>query len=66
MQVERTLEQGWTKESAVQSIQGRGVAEAKQILETNLRLSEAPQINVYPGWWGRLPFLPARIEVVSQ
>ncbi len=66
IQVERMLEKSWTKAAAVRSVQGRELAEAKRVLETRLGLSEAPQISMYPSWWGRLPFLPARIEVVSQ
>ena len=66
MQVKRSLEKSWTKEAAVRLIQGRGVAEAQQLLETSLSLNETPLIRIYPVWWGRLPFLPARIELVSQ
>lgn len=66
MRVERLLEKGWSEEGAVRLVQGRGLDEAKRILVTGLRLSEPPSITITPGWWGRLPFLPARIKVVSQ
>ncbi len=66
MQVKRSLEKTWTKDAAVRSIQGRGLAEAQQILATGMSLNETPQIHIYPGWWGRLPFLPARIQLVRQ
>ncbi len=66
MRVERLLEKGWSEEGAVRLVQGRDLDEAKRILETGLRLSEPPRITITPGWWGRLPFLPARIKVVSQ
>lgn len=66
MRVERTLEKSWTQEGVIRSIQGKELAEAKQILEAELGLREAPQMNIFPGWWGYLPFLPARIEVINQ
>jgi hypothetical protein len=66
MQVKRNIEKKWTREDAVRMIQGRGLAEARQLLAAGLSLKEAPQIRIYPGWWGRLPFLPTRIKLVRK
>jgi hypothetical protein len=64
--IERVLEARWNKTAVIRLIQGKGVSEAQKALEAKFRLAEAPLINLYPPWWGRLPFLPARIKVVTE
>jgi len=44
-------------------IQGKKISEASRWLRTHYPLRQPPSIVVLPPWWGRLPFLPARIEV---
>jgi len=66
LKIEQLLESSWGKAVVIRSIQGRGVQEAVRILEAELHLAEVPQIRLYPNWWSRLPFLPARIHVVTE
>jgi hypothetical protein len=51
-----------TKE-VVALILGKTSAQAKQSLLEALPLAEAPQIEIEPGWWPRLPFAAYRIQV---
>jgi hypothetical protein len=66
LKIERVLEASWGKTTVIRSILGRDVTEAKQTLQANLKLAEAPQIQIYPSWWNHLPFLPARIMLVNE
>jgi hypothetical protein len=66
LKIERVLEASWGKAGVISLIQGKGVQEAQRTLEANLRLAETPQIQLYPGWWNHLPFLPARIRLVTE
>jgi hypothetical protein len=66
IKAERVLAASWSKAAAIRAIQGRGIADARRILRTSLQLTDAPQIRLYPAWWQWLPFLPARIEMVSR
>ncbi len=66
VKIARTLEAGWSEEQVVTSIRGRSLADARRVLQSTLRLVEPPAIQLTPGWWGWLPFLPARILVVSR
>jgi len=62
----RVVEAGWVDSQIIHTIQGRTLAEASQILQERLSLSETPTIELYPAWWGRLPFLPVRIALEKQ
>lgn len=64
--VRRLVESVWVDAVVIQAIQGRGIAEARQILQNRLFLEEPPQIILFPAWWVRMPFLPARIALVKQ
>ncbi len=46
-----------------QSVRGMEVAEVEEHLARHLSLATDPLIEVYPEWWGRLPWLPFRITV---
>lgn len=64
--VQRQIESTWEGPSVIRAIQGKPAGEARQILQSRLALAEMPKIELYPAWWGRLPFLPARIALVQQ
>ncbi len=64
--VRRSIESVWVDAAVIQAIQGRKVEEARQILENRLFLAEPPEIMLFPAWWARMPFLPARIALVKQ
>ena len=47
-------------------IQGKPVAEARQIAQSKWGLDQLPNIFMSPAWWPRLPFQPFRIKVVAR
>jgi len=51
---------------AVNLAYGQTVAEASHRLVDSLPLAGAPQIDLSPAWWPRLPFLPLRVQVVTS
>jgi len=51
---------------AVNLAYGQTVAEATHRLTDSLPLAGAPQIDLTPSWWPRLPFLPMRVQVVTS
>lgn len=61
----RQVRSAWSRPDAVHAVTGRGLAEAAAILAGRLELASAPRIEVSPPWWGRLPYLPARITLVE-
>ena len=46
-------------------IQGKPVAEARQIAQSKWGLEQIPNITVTPAWWPRLPFLSFRIKGIT-
>ncbi|MFQ5944637.1 MAG: baseplate J/gp47 family protein [Anaerolineae bacterium] len=46
-------------------LRGTSTDAAAAYLERHLDLSGSPTITVSPGWWGRMPFLPWRIELLA-
>jgi hypothetical protein len=66
LQIEQMVEAVMEKEKAVEAVRGHTIQDAQKILQSRLSLAQAPEIAMYPGWWGRLPFLPFRISVVKQ
>jgi hypothetical protein len=66
LKVDRLVEAVVNKDLAVEVVRGQTVADAQQLLQSRLLLADAPQIQMYPQWWSRLPFLPFRITVVRQ
>ncbi len=65
LDVERTIEAGWSKDRIIQLVQGRSPEEAEKALQSSLSLGAPPKIDLFPAWWIRLPFLPFRIEVIE-
>lgn len=66
IRAERSLEPVWSQTNLVQAIQGRGIEEARAILQANLPMSAPPLVRVEPSWWARIPLLPFRVQLVTQ
>lgn len=66
MRLGRDVEVGWSDARVIGAIRGRTVDESSRVLQSSLTLAEPPRIRMYPSWWLRLPFLPARIRVVQR
>lgn len=64
LHAQQTLESDWSNDAAARQVVGRTPQEAVQMLASSLRLSAPPQVLVSPAWWGRMPFLSFRIQVV--
>lgn len=62
----QTLEASWANTDLVNALRGRSLAEAQQIVASRLALQKPPDIAMYPPFWARMPYLPARIIVVKQ
>lgn len=66
VRAERAVEAGWSEEVVIQKVLGRSLPDAAAELQRSLALQSAPQIQISPSFWRRLPFLPFRITVVTQ
>jgi hypothetical protein len=44
---------------------GRTISSAAETLQSELRLAEPPEIQLFPHWWPWMPFLPLRIQIIS-
>lgn len=62
-QAERTLQAAIDTQKAVALIPGLSPKDATQHLVASLNLTKNPVINLFPGWWPRLPLLPLRIAI---
>ncbi len=63
--------EGWAvpivdRERVREAVKGRTIAEAQFGLVDVVPLSRTPQIDVWPLWMERLPWMPFRIDVVVQ
>jgi hypothetical protein len=47
-------------------VAGQAVGVAASFLYEELPLSDYPEINVWPEWFGRLPYLPVRIQTIND
>lgn len=66
VRAERILEAGWTNLDLVNALRGQTLSQAKETLQTHLALAQPPEIALYPTFWQRMPYLPARITLVKQ
>lgn len=58
--------QSWAEIDELQireSIRGKSADAAEEYLARHLSLASPPTVEVSPGWWGRVPWLPFRIAV---
>ena len=62
----RDLQASIDKEQAAESITGQTVKQAQSILTANFPIRDKPAIRLYPAWWPRLPFLPMRINIITN
>lgn len=51
-------------EKAVQVVAGQRTGEATAYLFEHLPLRDYPRVTVWPNWFGRLPYLPVRIQAL--
>lgn len=63
---QRTLEASWANVDLVNALRGRTVSDAREILTNRIALAKPPSIAMYPAFWMRMPYLPARITLVKQ
>ncbi len=66
IQATRRLQAELRREAVIASVLGSEVKAAVEMLQAQFNLQSPPQIAVTPAWWGRLPVLPYRIEVLTQ
>ena len=66
VKVSRILRAQWSDAQIAQALAGRSRGGAAEWLAGTLELSEAPQIEIMPNWWQRMPFLAFRIGVQSR
>jgi hypothetical protein len=53
-------------ESALAAVAGQEIDLAMAYLYEQLPLRDYPTVTVWPNWFGRLPYLPARIQTVQR
>jgi hypothetical protein len=63
MYAERRMRSSLNTEQVIALVEGKTQRNAGLILTDKYNLAQNPQINVRPGWWPWLPFLPMRITV---
>jgi hypothetical protein len=66
VRAERRIVQKINNGQVTQLIQGVGARHAQTLLEKNLPLDRAPNINLAPTWWPWMPIVPFRISVITQ
>jgi putative holliday junction resolvase len=66
MTIQQKMESEIVPEKASQIVRGKHVEQALALLQDNLDLAMAPSIQIVPGWWPYLPYLPFRIKVSVQ
>ena len=66
MRVEQDLLPLFSASQIAKLTQGRSIENAVENLEENLALAEAPQIEVSPSWWKRIPIAPFRINILVE
>lgn len=65
LEARRRVQADWSESQTIEAITGRSLADAAEILRARLELASAPEIELFPTWWRRLPYLPARIVLVQ-
>lgn len=63
LQAQQQLQAAISPSQVNSLVLGQALPQAKQRLETELRLADQPQVNLFPAWWPRLPFLAMRIQL---
>jgi hypothetical protein len=66
VRAERRIVQQISPVQVTQMIQGIRASQAKTLLEDNLPLNQAPDVQLSPSWWPWVPIVPFRISVLTQ
>jgi hypothetical protein len=66
VRAERNIVRQINNGQVMQMIQGIRSSRAQSLLEKNLPLQAAPEINLSPSWWPWVPIVPFRISVVTE
>ena len=66
VRAERNIVRQINNGQVMQMIQGIRSSRARTLLEQNLPLQDAPEINLSPSWWPWVPIVPFRISVVTE
>ncbi|MGZ9223131.1 MAG: baseplate J/gp47 family protein [Anaerolineales bacterium] len=66
VRAERSIVRQINNAQVMQMIQGVAVRRAQTLLENNLFLEDAPEIDLFPEWWPWVPIVPFRISVVTE
>jgi hypothetical protein len=61
---QRTLQADIVAEAVIQFVLGQPASTISKRLAANLPLADDPDVELYPSWWSRLPYLPFRIKVI--
>ena len=59
----RNVHENWQRDEVVRSLLGARPYEVGAILEIDHQLDALPEVQVRPGWWPWLPYLPLRIQL---
>lgn len=54
------------QEEVIRNVLGSKPAEAGELLQETLGLSDMPDIEINPSWWFRIPALPFRIRIIGE
>lgn len=60
------LKPEYSRSQIVQYLPGLTIDQAVELIESHVKLSQAPRVELFPVWWNRMPFLPFRIDVVEE
>jgi hypothetical protein len=66
VRAERSIVRQINNGQVMQMIQGIRSGRAQTLLEKNLPLEDAPQIDLSPSWWPWVPIVPFRISVLTE
>jgi len=66
MRAQRMVSGAWSADELAMALVGQPLKAVPELLAARVPLSEAPQVRVWPGWWGRMPVLPVRIAVRAE
>ena len=62
----RTVHENWQRDEVVRSLLGARPREVESILTADYQLDAQPEVQMRPGWWPWLPYLPLRIQLEVQ
>jgi hypothetical protein len=66
IQAARKLRSTYSTNAIVQATMGKTPRQALVQISAMMHHQALPQIQIFPTWWPRLPYIPFRIEVISQ